>query len=231
MPRFTGLRNIFDGRIRLRCVVVRNENKSQRDCQPHQCRQVITDTADTSHTLHDLRRDREKCDRGNASGDKQALIERRHDFATGTDFDKENADDRGKDGHTTQSEWIQNRRIDTFEHRKRQHHRCHGRDCVGFKQVGRHTRAITDIVAYVVGNDRRVTWVVLRNPCLDFADEIRAHIRRLRVDSAADPGKHGDQTAAEAQTEQRMNGFLLTCQLRGESVEAGDSQQPQPDQQ
>jgi hypothetical protein len=83
----------------------------------------------------------------------------------------------------------------------------HGRDDshgVGFVEVRRHTGAITHIIAYVVGNDSRVARIVFRNTGFDLAYQVRADIRRLRIDAARDTGEHAHERAAEPEPDERM---------------------------
>ena len=77
---------------------------------------------------------------------------------------------------------------------------------VGLEDVRGHTRAVTHVVPDEVGDDRRVAWVVFRHSCLDLADEVRADVRRLRVDTAAHPHEQGEERAAEAESQERVGG-------------------------
>src|SRR5690606_14532103 len=68
---------------------------------------------------------------------------------------------------------------------------------VGFEQVGAHARHVSDVVADVVGDHRRVAGVVLGDAGLHLADEVRPDVGRLRVDATADTGEQGDGRTAE----------------------------------
>mmetsp|Transcript_25457 Transcript_25457/g.75625 ORF Transcript_25457/g.75625 Transcript_25457/m.75625 type:complete len:667 (+) Transcript_25457:447-2447(+) len=57
---------------------------------------------------------------------------------------------------------------------------------VRLKQVRAHARHVADVVADVVRDDGRVVRVVLVDPRLDLADQVRADVRRLGVD----PSRH-----------------------------------------
>ncbi len=72
-------------------------------------------------------------------------------------------------------------------------------DGVGLEQVGGHARAVTDVVAHVVGDRRRVARVVLRDVLLDLADQVRADVGRLGEDAAADPHEHREQGGPETE--------------------------------
>src|SRR5699024_10787379 len=49
-------------------------------------------------------------------------------------------------------------------------------DRVGLEQVGRHARAVTDVVTHVVGDGGGVAGVVLRNVLLDLAHQVGADV-------------------------------------------------------
>ena len=72
-------------------------------------------------------------------------------------------------------------------------HRPHHGHRVSLEQVGCHARAVTDIVAHVVGDHRGIAGIVFRDARLDLADEIRADIGALGEDAAAEPRENGNQ--------------------------------------
>src|SRR5690606_6236389 len=65
---------------------------------------------------------------------------------------------------------------------------------VALEDVSAHARHVADVVTDVVRDGRRVTRVVLRDPRLDLADQVRADVRGLRVDAATDAGEQSDRT-------------------------------------
>jgi len=111
-----------------------------------------------------------------------------------------------------------------------QHHRDGG-DRVGLEQVGRHSGAIADIVAHVVGDHGGVAGIVLGNPGLDLADEIGADVSGLRVDAAAEAGEDRDKRAPEGEADQVADRRVLGLvePARQDSVVAGDPEQAEPD--
>ena len=127
----------------------------------------------------------------------------------------ERPDDRGDDRDAADHE-----RVDRDLARKsrstgegedaEQHHGDRG-DRVGLEQVGRHAGAVADVVADVVGDHGRVARVVLGNPGLDLADQVGADVGGLGEDAAAEPGEDGDQRAAEAEADQRVDRVLVAC--------------------
>ena len=77
------------------------------------------------------------------------------------------------------------------------------RDDVGLEEVGGHARAVADVVADVVGDDRRVARIVLGDAGLDLTDEVCADVGGLREDAAAETRKDRDQRAAEREADER----------------------------
>ena len=83
---------------------------------------------------------------------------------------------------------------------------------VRLEQVGRHTGAVADVVAHVVGDRRGVARVVLGDALLDLADQVGADVGRLGEDAAADPHEHREQRGAEAEALQHDRGVALVDQ-------------------
>ena len=80
--------------------------------------------------------------------------------------------------------------------RDRHHGDADGHD-IGLEQVGGHAGAVADIVADVVGDHRRVAWIVLGNSGLDLADEVGADVGGLGEDAAAETGEDRYERGAE----------------------------------
>ncbi len=95
---------------------------------------------------------------------------------------------------------------------------------VGLEEVRGHAGAVAHVVADVVRDHRRVTWIVLGNPRLHLADQVRADVGRLRVDAAADAHEHGQQRRAEAEALQHARRVGLEDDHHDRRAE-----QPQPD--
>ena len=87
----------------------------------------------------------------------------------------------------------------------REHHGGHDGDHIGLEQVGRHTGAVADIVAHIVGNGRRVARIVLGDARLNLADEIAADIGALGEDAAAETSEDGDERCAEAESDKGVD--------------------------
>ena len=86
-----------------------------------------------------------------------------------------------------------------------QNHRRDHRHHVGLEQVGGHAGAVADVVADVVGDDRRVARVVLGNAGFDLTHQIGTDVGTLGEDAAAETGEDRDQRGAEAQGHQRID--------------------------
>ena len=76
---------------------------------------------------------------------------------------------------------------------------------IGFEQIGGHAGAVADIVADVVGDHRRVAWIVLGNSGLDLADEVGADVGGLGEDAAAETGEDRNQRGAERERGERVD--------------------------
>ena len=167
------------------------------------------------------------------AGQDHALVERTLD-AVGFRPHHQGADDRGDDRHAAEHQ-----RVDrdlagevAVEGQNAEQHYRDGGDRVGLEQVGRHTGAVADVVADVVGDHSRVAGVVLGDPRLDLADQVGADVGGLGEDAAAEPGEDGNQRATEAEADQRVNGLLVGAAGDDqEPVVAGDPDQGQADDQ
>ncbi len=111
-----------------------------------------------------------------------------------------------------------------------EHDRDRG-DGVGLEQVGCHARAVAHVVADVVRDHGGVARVILGNAGLDLAHQVGAHIRALGEDTPAEAGEHGDQRAAEPETDQTVDGVgrAFTSNPREHAVIAGDADERESD--
>ena len=67
-------------------------------------------------------------------------------------------------------------------------------------------------------------------PGLDLADQVGADVGGLGEDAAAETGEDGDQRAAEAEADQRVDGLLVgEVDQHQRAVVAGDAEQRQAD--
>ena len=70
---------------------------------------------------------------------------------------------------------------------------------VGFKEVGSHSRYVSDVVSDVVGYDCGVAGVVFGDSGFDFADEVGSYVGGFGVDASADSGEEGYGAGSEAE--------------------------------
>ena len=151
-------------------------------------------------------RDAQETDRRQRPRDDQSAVESVHDLATGARIDEERADDGGQNRESSQRERIGDRGKGVVP--EQQGAEQHGRDNrhrVGFEKVRRHSGAVSDIIANVVGDDCGVPRIVFGYSGLDFADEVGSHVRPLGEDAAAQTREDRDQRAAECQTDERLD--------------------------
>ena len=129
-----------------------------------------------------------EADRRDESGDDETRVERVHDRALRVlpHAHEQRADDRSDDRDRTEHERKGGGGFERLaEDEVPEQHRGDRRNDVGLEEVGRHARAIADVVADVVRDDGGVTRIVLRDAGFHFADEVGAHVRRLGEDAAA----------------------------------------------
>ncbi len=169
-----------------------------------QCRRVLLE----GQVVHQPERDRQERSRGEHAGHDQPLVERALHVARGAAH-REGPDDRGDERDAADHQRVDRHLADLLEgEHAEQHHRDRGHR-VGLEQVGRHARAVADVVAHVVGDHRGVARVVLGDPGLDLADDVGPDVGGLGEDAAAQTCEHGDQRAAEPEADERVDGVLL----------------------
>ena len=72
------------------------------------------------------------------------------------------------------------------------------RDCrdkradIALKEIGSHAGDVADVIAHVVGDNRRISGVILGNARFDLADKVGSHVGGLGVNAAAHTGKERD---------------------------------------
>ena len=152
-------------------------------------------------------------------------------FRPALDPREERPDHRGEDRDATERERVQPQVL-LAEADSEQHHR-NRRDGIGLEQVGRHARAVADVVADVVRDDRRIARIVLRDACLDLPYEVGTDVGRLRVDATPEPREDGDERATEREPDE-----VAHCRLRRvpdpvgqHPVVARHSEEPETDDQ
>ena len=92
-----------------------------------------------------------------------------------------------------------------LQHHAAEQHRRYDRHRVGLEQVGRHAGTVADVVADVVGDDRRVARVILGNAGFDLADQVGADVGALGENATAEARKDRNQRAAECEPDERCS--------------------------
>ena len=139
--------------------------------------------------------------RHDAGGAKLARVERSLRVAPLADPHEEGPDDRHHDADARNHQWQQHRgerlhATHSFERRDErgaEHHRADDRPDEALEQVGSHAGDVADIVTHVVGDRGRVTRIIFGNALVDLARQVRPHVRRLGVDTAAHAREQGNR--------------------------------------
>ena len=98
-------------------------------------------------------------------------------------------------------------------------------------QAFRMKKARTDIVAHVVRDGRGIARIVFVKTLLDFADEIRADVGRLRIDAAAESREDRDERRAEREADETADGFVRLALHHHEVENSGREQRERDDEQ
>ena len=113
-------------------------------------------------------------------------------------LDEKGADDRGDDRHPPECERIEHRvHCGAFHQQSPEQHGGDHGNGIGLEEIGRHARAVADIIPHVIRDDGGIPGIIFRDPGLDLADQIRADIGALGEDAAAQAREDRDQGTAE----------------------------------
>ena len=178
---------------------------------------------------------KEKGHQRQAARHRQAFVQGRHHVLHARrSLYKKAADDRCNDGHRAQRERVDDRhRAQGRQQQGAQHHGGNQRDGIGFEQISGHASAIAHVVAYVVGNHRRVARVIFGNAGLDLAHQIGTYVSALGKDASAQTGKNRNQRGAKGKTNQRVKQLgqvhvgREVAVAHQEPIKTGDPQQAQ----
>ncbi len=177
------------------------------DGAPEQVEHRVVEVAEVSAVVEqhgDQQEARERDD----GGDDEPSVQRAHDPCTSPHPHEERSDDRGDDAHRAEHQRVEHehqvRLAADLVQQAAEQHRRHRRDRVRLEKVRCHTGAIADVVTDVVGDDRRVAWVVLGNARLELPDQVGADVGSFGVDAAAETCKDRDQRCAECKADERV---------------------------
>ena len=95
-------------------------------------------------------------------------------------------------------------RARAFKINKPQRQRRNERPHIGLEQVGAHSGHVAHIIPNIVGDNRRISRVVLRDARLNLPHKVSAHIRRFCVDASAYTGKQRDRRRSKAESKQNI---------------------------
>src|SRR5450756_2019058 len=86
-------------------------------------------------------------------------------------------------------------------------------DIVGerLEQICASAGTIAYVVTDEIGDNSRVAWVVLRDICLDLADEIGSDVGCLGIDASTDLGKEGCETGTKSKADEGV--WILEQQI------------------
>ena len=82
-------------------------------------------------------------------------------------------------------------------------------DRVGLENVGRHAGAIADVIAHVIRDRGWIARIVFFEIAFDFADQIRADVRRFGVNATAESRENADQARAQRQADQTAHRSIV----------------------
>ncbi len=106
--------------------------------------------------------------------------------------------------------------------------RCDQRPGIGLEQVGAHAGHIPHVVTHIVGDDRRVAGVVLRDAGLDLAHQVGAHVGGFGVDPSPDPGEERHRRPPEADRGHDVYPIGLVEEVVEDQEPGADSEQAEP---
>ena len=87
---------------------------------------------------------------------------------------------------------------------------------IGFEKIRAHTGDIAHVVAHVVGDDTRVTRIVLRDTRFDFAHEVGTDVGCLGENASADTVENGDERRAHGEAVDDVDVFLRLAEKEEE---------------
>ncbi len=183
-------------------IVLRDHNNDNGQDQADQCRVKQVDGRDAVHFGHDVGGYKVEGNGGKDGGPEHAFVQSAHDVFTFAHPDKEGSDNGGDNGNRAQQKREVNGHGVSCKDQGSQQHGGNDSYRVGLEKVGCHAGTVANIVPYVVSDGCRVARVVLGDTGFNFANQVGADVSALRKNTAAEPGKNGNQTAAEAQGHQ-----------------------------
>ena len=166
--------------------------------------------------------------------DERARTDRAHQHCgrfAAADVHEENSADRAEHRDAAKHERINDRGRCVGERERANQNRADQTDGVRFENVSGHSGAIANVVAHVVRDRGRIARIIFLEIALDLADEIRADVGGLGVDSAAKSRENADQTRTECQPDKAAHRQIVAQHFARDRVENSDGEQCQPNNQ
>ncbi len=76
---------------------------------------------------------------------------------------------------------------------------------IRFKQIGAHTSNVAYVIAYVIGNNGRVSGIIFRNTGFNLTYQVGTYVGSLSVNAAAYTCEQGDRAGAQTKTSNNIN--------------------------
>ena len=73
-----------------------------------------------------------------------------------------------------------------------QYHCCKNGGNIRTKKISAHTCHITYIITNIISDRCRVTWIIFRDPCFHFTNQVGAYIGCFCINTSANTGKQCD---------------------------------------
>ena len=155
---------------------------------------------------------------------KRGLRGLRRDLAHDEDADDRAQQSSGREPERKEHQGLPRPQALDHAERHRGSHRDGGdhRAAVGLEEIRAHAGDVAHVVAHVVRDDPGIPGVVLRDPGLDLAHEVRAHVGALGVDPPADAREEGDARRAHSESVDVVSGVRVSAE---EQVEYAQAQQ------
>ncbi len=150
-------------------------------------------------------------DGGGEARDQEPAVEGVHRVLLAVlDLHREDSRDGGQEARGPRDEREEDAgQAEDREERRAQHHGAHVLGGGGLEEVRAAAGAVADVVADQVRDDGGVAGGVLGDAHFDLADQVRADVGGLGVDTTTELGEEGDEAGAEAEADDLADGTVL----------------------
>jgi len=182
-------------------VVLRDDHDDDGEYEPDKGREIDVYRGKPRHLAHHLHGDEVECDGSENRRAEHPLVQSTHDVLVLAKLDEEHGDHRCHDRDRAKGQREYRGDLDAGVQQVSEQHGCNRRHGVRLEEVGRHACAVTNIVADVVGDRRRISRIVLGDACLELADEVCTDISTLCEDATSEPRKDGYEASSETESD------------------------------